>query len=107
MLGSPASEKSDPYEFKIALSDNDEPEDFLLFVCNFNMTLEASGTLKDGIEVQYLHTLVHGEALSQFDALYFEVEGSTPLTLEDIILGLGTKLFLLMRYPSKSARCAA
>ena len=59
----PTSEKSDLYELKIPLFDNGELEDFLLFVCNFNVTLEASGTLKAGVKVQYLHTLVRGEAL--------------------------------------------
>ena len=34
--------------------------------------------------------LVRGEALRQFGALYDEVEGSNPVTLAYIILGLGT-----------------
>ena len=66
------------------------------------MTLEASGTLKAGVEVQYLSTLVRGEVLRQFYALSAEVEGSTPLTLKYILLGLGTIVFLLMRCPSRS-----
>ena len=48
----PTSEKLDLYEFKMTL--------FLLFICNFNMTLEASGTLKTGANIQYLCTLVCG-----------------------------------------------
>ena len=35
----PMSEKSDLYEFKMALFDNGNPEELLLFVCNFNMNL--------------------------------------------------------------------
>ena len=35
----PTSENSDLYEFKMALFDNGEPEEFLLLVCNFQMTL--------------------------------------------------------------------
>ena len=35
----PTSEKSDLYEFKMALFDNFDPEEFLLFICNFNMNI--------------------------------------------------------------------
>ena len=39
------SEKLDLYEFKISLFDDGDPEYFLLFVRNLNMTLAVSGTL--------------------------------------------------------------
>ena len=57
----PTSPTSDLYEFKISLFDNGEPEEFLLFVRNFNMTLAASGTLEAGTKYQYLCTLFRGE----------------------------------------------
>ena len=37
----PTSQKSDPYEFKMALFDNGEPEEFLMFIRNFNTNLMA------------------------------------------------------------------
>ena len=37
----PMLEKSDPYELKMALIENVEPEEFLLFVSNLNMALKA------------------------------------------------------------------
>ena len=40
------SEKLNLCKFKMALFDNVELEEFLLFVHNFNMTLEASETLE-------------------------------------------------------------
>ena len=52
------SEKSDFYELKMALTNNENIEEFLLFVHNFNMTLEASGTLDTAEKFQYLCTLV-------------------------------------------------
>ena len=70
------------------------------------MTLGLSGMLKAGVNIKYLYELVHGEALRQFDALTADVEGSTPVILEYIILGLGTYFYLLMRCPRKSAQCA-
>ena len=78
----------DLYEFKISLFDNGEPEDFLLFVRNFNMTLAASGRMDASAENQHLCTLVHGEALRQFDSLYADIEGTKTLNLGDIIRGL-------------------
>ena len=72
----PTSEMLDLYEFTMALFDNGYPEEFLLIVCNLNMTLMASGTPKAGANIQYLGTFVQGEALHQ-KYLYF------------IILGLG------------------
>ena len=53
---------SDLYELKKYLFDNGNLEEFLLFVCNFNMTLTTSGTLETGAKVQYRRMLVHGEA---------------------------------------------
>ena len=76
------------YNFKIVLFDNGETEEFLLFVRDFNMTLAASITLETDAQVQYICTLVHVEAVYQFDLLSTEMEGTKPLTVENIILGL-------------------
>ena len=47
----PMSENSDLYEFNIAFFYNGDPEDLLLFVHNFNKTLEATGTLGYGAKI--------------------------------------------------------
>ena len=60
-LGDLTSQKPDVYELKMALFDNGNMEEFLLFVSNFNMNIEASGTLVTGANIQYLHMLVGGE----------------------------------------------
>ena len=78
-----------------------------MFLFNFIITLEVSGTIKYGPNIQYLHTLVHGEALRQFGVLSAEVESASLETLMYIILGLGTYFFLLLKCPSKSVQCAA
>ena len=54
----PTSDKTDLYEFKMALFDNGKPEEFLLFVRNFNMNLAASAIMKTATKVQYICTLV-------------------------------------------------
>ena len=58
---------SNLYELQTYLFDNGEPDELLLFICNFNMNLAASGTLEVGVIYQYLLTLVRGDVLRQFD----------------------------------------
>ena len=54
----PTSQNSDLCQFKVALFDNDNPEEFLFFISNINITIEASGTLVAVVNIQYLHKLV-------------------------------------------------
>ena len=86
----PTSATSDLYELKMALFDNGNLGEFLLFSSNFNMTLAESRTLGADTKVQYFCTLVCGEALCQFDSLSYDVEGTKLLKVEAIILGLAT-----------------
>ena len=79
----PKLDTSDLYKFKMDLFGNGEPEEFLLFVRNFNMTLAASGTLAKSAKVNYSRTLVHGEVLRQFYLLSDDVEGKNPLAVEN------------------------
>ena len=72
----PTSGILDFYEFKISLFGNSQLEDFLLFVPNLNMTLTVSGTMDTGAQIQYLCTLVCGEALHQFEFLSYDVEST-------------------------------
>ena len=51
---------SDPYEFKMTLFDKGDPKDLLLFISNFNINIEALGTILDGAKIQYLCTLLRG-----------------------------------------------
>ena len=51
----------------MALFDNGKMNKFLLLFRNFQITLEDSGTLSDGAKIQYICTLVRGEALSKLD----------------------------------------
>ena len=54
----PTLEKSELYEFKMFVFDNSDTDDLLLFICNFNRTLEASGTLNFGTNIQYICMMV-------------------------------------------------
>ena len=63
--------------YLMALFDNGYPEEFLLFIGNFQMTLEASATIASGANIHYLCTLVRGEALVHIDMLSAEVVSTT------------------------------
>ena len=89
----PTSPSSDLYEFKMSLFEKGEPEEFLLLVRNFNMTLVESGMLEVGAKYQYLGNLVRVEALRQFDSLSSDVEGTETLNVDYIIRGLSQYFF--------------
>ena len=89
----PKSENLGLYELKMALFNIGNPEEFLLLVHNFNMSLEVSVTLQAGTKVQLFCTIFCGEVLHQFDLLFDNIESSTPLTLEAIVLGFCAYLF--------------
>ena len=85
----PASITSDLYEFRMSSFDHGEPLEFLLFVRNFQMTLTAMRTLETEAKVQYIHTLVHGELLRNFDLLSADVKNiETPLYVDYLLKGL-------------------
>ena len=60
----------------------------LLFICKFIMTLAAKGTLEMDGNIQYLRTLVRGEALHQFYLLYADVKNTEALNVDYCIIGL-------------------
>ena len=57
------------------------------------MNLALLGTLEMGAKIEYLRTLVRGEALRKFDLFTDDMEGMNPLTVETIILGLYSYFF--------------
>ena len=73
---------SEIYEFKMSLFDHGNLEEFLLFRLNYNITLMVTGTLDMDMKIQYLCTLVCGEALCQFDLFSADVENIETLNVE-------------------------
>ena len=70
------------YEFNMSLFDHGNPEKFLLFIRNFNMTLTTTRTLEMYATIQHLRMLVRGEALRQFDLLSADVENIETLNVD-------------------------
>ena len=95
----PTLGKSDPNEFKMALFDNVEQEEIFLFIWNFQMTLEASYIIVYSAKIQYLFTLLHGEALHRLNTFSVEVE-STAIAHKTSFLGVSVMLNTLIRLVS-------
>ena len=74
----------------MALFDNGELEEFLLFILNFKMTLNALGRLAATPKLQYLRKILHEEALHQFDTLCAQLGRMTIAHSNRALLGLGT-----------------
>ena len=83
----------------MALFDNGYPEEFLLFIRNFQITPKASVNLSDGTNIHYLFTVLYGEALHQIDTLSVEVGITTRANLNRIILGLCMYFFPINYLP--------
>ena len=103
----PTLEKLDMYEFKMTFFDNSKPEDFLLFVQNINMKLNASVTITSNKKLQYLHTILCVEVMLHFDTFCDKVVRTTMEHLNQLTLGLCTYFFLWIHFLGKSAQCAA
>ena len=88
------------------LFDHGEPEEFLLFILTFNMTLAATGILGMEEKIQYLPRLVHGDALRKFEFLSSDVENIEPLNVDYYIKGRALYFYLWIRFQNKSTRCA-
>ena len=64
------------YEFKMSVFDHGKPKEFLFFVLNLRMNLAVTGPPDIDAKIQYLRTLVRGEALRQFDLFSADVENT-------------------------------
>ena len=91
----------------MSLFDHGNPEEFLLFVWYFKMTLATTVTLETEAKVQYFRTLVHREALRQFYLLSADVENTdTSLNLDCLLKGLAWYYFPVNFLSKKSVQCA-
>ena len=67
------------YGFKMSLFDIGKPDELLLFVINFKMTLNSSRTLASNVNIWYILNILCGGSLSQFDTfmINFKCDHST------------------------------
>ena len=63
MSRNPASYTSKTYELKIDTFKKGRPEELLKIMNNFNTSIDGTGTISAYGRINYLHTLLCGEAL--------------------------------------------
>ena len=86
----PTSKTYSRYEFKTTLFDLGDPEEFILFQCNYQMILKVLGNIAMGEKIQYPHNFIHQQALCVFGTLCGKVDKSNTMHLNQIILILGS-----------------
>ena len=61
------SADSKTYNINMATFDNDQQKEFLALLNNFNITIDVTVTTSGTGWVNYLHTMLRGEAKREFD----------------------------------------
>ena len=93
------------YDFKMSFFDHGNPEEFVLFVYNFKITLVSTRIQDMDAKIKYLCMLVHLEVLHQFGLSSADVENMNTLSVDYYFKGLS------LHYPPvnllKKAQCAA
>ena len=69
------------------------------------MMLEASIIPKENTKLQYLHTLLRGEAPRKFETLFVQIAIKYMSHLNQVLLGLSLYFFLLKCCLNKSVKC--
>ena len=83
-----ASSASEPYELEMATFENGQPEEFLALLKNSKTAINGTGTMSVSGISYYLRTMLHGEALREFDESASQNSGTTNYHLKFIQEGL-------------------
>ena len=73
----PASATSETYELKIKTFENGKPEELIQMMKDFNTATDRTGTTSDNGKIQFLRTMLRGEALREFDVITSQVGSTT------------------------------
>ena len=77
MRQDPASDTSKTYKLKVPTFKNGKPEEFLQMMKAFNTATDGTGTTSATGKIYFLHSMLHGEALREFDILADQVGKTT------------------------------
>ena len=88
MCRDPASATSKTYELKVQTFENGKPEEFLQMTKDFKNATDGTGTTSATGRIQFLRTMLRGEALREFDVISSQVGITTNGNLKLIKEGL-------------------
>ena len=102
MRRDPSNADSETYELKIALFENGQPEGILALMKNFKSEIDRTGNTSAAGKINYIRTLLYGEALQEFDKVLSQNTGTITARLKFTHVGfLG--VFILTPFPNRSA----
>ena len=73
----PASDASKTYKLKVQTFENDKPEEFLQMMKDFKTGIDGTGTTSAPGKIEFLRTMLCGEALREFDVIESQVVSTT------------------------------
>ena len=79
---------SETYKLKIVTLDHGQPEKFLQLIMNLKRAVDRTGAKTSAGKINYLRTLLSGEALQEFDKLAIQNTGMNNVHLKLIQEGL-------------------
>ena len=75
---------------KIAMFENGKPEELLALMKKFNTTIDRTGAIYVSGRIKYLHTMLHGGSLQEFDDLEIQNSGTKNphlKSIQEVLLG--------------------
>ena len=88
MRRNPSSAASEKYNVNMNTFNDGQPEEFLSLLINFNTTTDGTGSTTPSCHINYLHTILRGQALRELDELQSQYGGATNKHLKLIKEGL-------------------
>ena len=101
----PVSAASENYKLKMATFDNGQPEKFLVLTRNSNIEINGTGTITVAGQINYLHMMLPGDYLWEFDKLASHNNLTMNSHLKHIQEGLLWYFYRLTTYPRRIAQC--
>ena len=84
----PSSAASETYNINMNTFDYGKPEEFLAFLKSFNIASDGTGTTSPRIRIDYLHTMLRGQALRELNEVQIQYGGLTNNNIQIIHEGL-------------------
>ena len=107
MCQNPSDPASETYKLKIFTFKHGQTEELLQLMKNVKRSVDDTGTTTRVGKINYPRTMLHGEAIRDFDELSCQDAGTKNTHLKFIQESLLVYFPRLMTFPSRSSRCAA
>ena len=96
------SSTAETYNINISTFKDVQPEEFLALLKNFEIEIDGTGTTSLSGKINYLHTMLLGASLREFDKLSSQNHGATNDHLKHIMDGLLGYFFPISAFSKKN-----